>query len=416
MHLIACGISHQTAPLNIRERLAILPEHVSTNLRRLSSEALVSEATILSTCNRTELYCINGQPERLLNWLAELHQTPANDLEPYIYYYQDKQAVKHLLRVASGLDSMVLGEPQILGQMKMAFHTAVEAGMVGTRLHQLFQYVFSVTKSIRHKTNIGTQAVSIAYTAINLAKQIFANLKNCSVLMIGAGATSELCLRYLSQQNVQSIWIANRTYTKALRIADKYAGQAISLGAISDYIAKADIVITAAHSVLPLVGKGLVERAIKARKHKPMLLLDLAVPRNIEAEVSTLNDVYLYSLDDLQQVIVNNLQNREKAAAHAEKIIDLQVEEYMRWLESLSSISTIRKFRAKIEAIHDFEIHKALQAIQRGHAPEKILRKFANGFKNKIMHTPTRQLRQAGYNKQAEILAAANILFDLEND
>jgi glutamyl-tRNA reductase len=414
MRVSICGVNHKTAPLALRERLAFVPEQMPEPLHHLMAKTKVSEAMILSTCNRTELYCSQGSASSLVAWLSERHHISANDIMPHVYYHEGNEAVRHMLRVAAGLDSMVLGEPQILGQIKAAVQTAISAGTVGSRLHRLFQYVFSVTKSVRQQTGIGSQAISIAYCAIDLAKHIFANLHHNSVLMIGAGNTIELCLRYLQKHQVNTIRIANRTFAKAEQLAQQFQAQAIPIEQITEYISHSDIIISAAATSLPLVGKGMVERALKLRKHKPMLMIDLGVPRNIEPEIAELADVYLYSIDDLQQIIQTNLQDRKLAAAQAEEMIDIQTEHFARWLNSLNAVNTIQDFRNNMLLLSQQEAEKALTQLQLGKDSTVIIKELARALTNKLIHTPTINLRSAGYNDQQDIIAAARILFNLD--
>jgi glutamyl-tRNA reductase len=413
MSLVACGINHHTAPVEIRERVAFLPEYTADPLRALVEQGLAKEAAILSTCNRTELYCTAAQPADLVHWLQHWHQLSSSELTPHLYLHEDQAAVRHMLRVASGLDSQVLGEPQILGQMKQAFSIAHEAGTVGSQLQRLFQHVFSVTKNVRTDTRIGANPVSIAFAAVNLAKRIFTDFSATNVLLIGAGSTIDLVAQHLHAQGVRNICIANRTLVRAERLARKYTGQAITLSNISSYLPKADIVITATASVLPVLGKGTVETAIKDRKHRPVLMVDLAVPRNIEAEVEQLSDVYLYTVDDLDGLIQENLQNRREAAEQAEQMIDFQSAHFMRSLRALDAVPTIRAYRDKVESIRNEELSKALQALNNGTVPEKVLAEFAQSITNKVMHDPTSKMRQAAYEGELDTLLVAQRLFDL---
>jgi glutamyl-tRNA reductase len=413
MSLVACGINHHTAPIAVRERVSFLPEYTADPLRALVGQGFAKEAAILSTCNRTELYCRTEQPADLFHWLQQWHQLSPNELTPHLYLYQGQAAVRHMLRVASGLDSQILGEPQILGQMKQAFSIAREAGTLGSQLQRLFQHVFAVTKNVRTDTRIGANPISIAFAAVNLAKHIFTNLVETNVLLIGAGSTIDLVAQHLHAQGVRNICIANRTLARAERLARQYNGQAMTLGHIPGYLPQADIVITAASSVLPVLGKGTVETAIKARKHRPVLMIDLAVPRNIEAEVEQLSDVYLYTVDDLDGLIQENLQNRRQAAEQAEQMIDFQSAHFMRSLRSLDAVPTIRAYRDKVESIRNEELSKALLLLASGVAPEKVLTAFAQSVTSKIMHDPTSHMKKAAYEGELDTLAVAQRLFDI---
>lgn len=412
MPLVACGINHQTAPIAIREQLAFNQQQVIPPLQDLIARGYAREAAILSTCNRTEFYCEIDNPQRVTQWL---HSFSPVEVTPYLYLHQDQAAVRHIIRVASGLDSMVLGEPQILGQMKQAVAIAYQAGTIGSTLKRLFQHVFNVTKQVRTDTAIGTSPVSIAYGAVGLAKRIFADLSQATALLIGAGETTSLAARHLSEQRIHRLIIANRSLHNAQRVARPFQGEAITIADIPQYLAAADIIITATASPLPILGKGSIETALKQRKHRPMFMVDLAVPRDIEAEVATLRDVYLYTVDDLQGLVKDNLENRQKAAEQAEQIIDLQAEHYIRTLRSLDSVPTICAFREKIEMLTQEEMLKALKKVQNGALPEQIIKELTRALANKLMHQPTIQLRKAAYNGQLEMLDLAKQLFELKD-
>ena len=314
MALLTCGINYKTAKLALREQLAITPEKLPDTLNNLVQQAHIQEAAILSTCNRTEIYCEAKDNIILLDWLSEYHRIPANELQPHYYQYHDQAAFKHALRVASGLDSMILGEPEIFGQMKDAVAHAEKIGTLGARLKQIFSAIFSASKQVRTETSIGANTLSIATITTTLAKRIFADLKQCKVLCIGAGDTIELVAKHLIGQSIAQLFIANRTFTRAEQLANKFSATPMSLTELTDYLFQADIVVAATLSPLPILGKGIVERALKKRKHKPMLMIDLGVPRDIESEISQLNDVYLYTLDDLQKFIQENKDKRNLAA------------------------------------------------------------------------------------------------------
>lgn len=415
MSIIACGLNHKTAPLPVRERLSVVPEQMHASLLSLNQQKALREVAILSTCNRTEFYCATESQQPLLDWICQHYQFAQNDVFPYLYVHREEAAIKHILRVATGLDSMVLGEPQILGQMKGAFAQAEIAGTIGPQLQRLFQYIFSVSKDVRTSTGIGANPVSIAYMAVNLAKQIFSDLANASVMVIGAGETIELVLRYLQENHLQDIVIINRTAEKAQHLADKFNGKAGTFAELAGYLAEVDIVISATSSTIPIIGKGTVERVLKKRKHRPIFMVDLAVPRDVEPEVSELDDVYLYSVDDLKQIVEKSLDNRHAAAEEAERLIDLQVDHYMRWLKSLDVVDTIRSFRSKFETMRDQEIQQALQLLQQGTSAEEVCCHLARNLTNKMLHSPTVQLRHAGYEQNLDLLAFARQLFQLED-
>lgn len=417
MSLIAFGINHKTAPVEIREKVAFSPTQLTDALQDLVSHPNIAEAAIVSTCNRTELYCgIDDQDHRIItDWFQQYHHLTGVDITPYIYAHPDRLAVRHALRVASGLDSMVLGEPQILGQMKEAYSVATQAGTIGGTLDKLFQHTFSVAKQVRTDTAIGASPVSVAFAAVSLAKQIFSDFENHTALLIGAGETIELAARHLHESGLGRMIIANRTVERAHNLASEFNAYAISLQEIPSHLAEADIVISSTASPLPILGKGSVESAIKARKHRPILMVDIAVPRDIETEVGELDDVYLYTVDDMQEIIQEGLKSRQAAAEQAEEIIDTQVAHFMSWIRSLSAVSTIRGVREQASHLRDAELHHALQLIQSGKSPQEVLELFAHRLTNKLIHAPSVQLKQAGYDGRTELLDAARELFNLKN-
>jgi len=416
MALLAVGLNHKTAPVQIRERVVFAPEQLPDTLRSLASQANISEAAILSTCNRTEMLCCVDTADSavIIEWLREHREFSVNELDPYMYTHPEQSAVRHMLRVASGLDSLVLGEPQILGQLKDAYSTAKDAGTIGTQLSKLFEYTFSVAKQVRTDTAIGASPVSVAFSAVSLSKQIFSDLSEHTALLIGAGETIELAARHLKESGIKRLIIANRTLAKAEALVKEVEGYAITLGDIPAHLAEADIVISSTASQLPILGKGAVERAIKIRKHQPILMVDIAVPRDIEEEVGELDDVYLYTVDDLQEIIDEGLRSRQEAALQAEEIIDTQVTHFMGWLRSLDAVSTIRTYRSKIDVIREAELDKAKRMLAQGNDPEKVLTQLARGLTNKIVHTPSAQMKQAGFDGRADLLDAARELLDLD--
>lgn len=418
MHLFAFGINHKTAPIAIREQAAFAPDQLQQALHEITGQAGVDEATILSTCNRTEVYCRLDQNDsrKAIKWFCDFHRLPANDIQPHLYLHPDRDAVKHAFRVAAGLDSMVLGEPQILGQMKSAFTTAHKAGATGKILNRLFQQTFSVAKQVRTDTAIGASAVSVAYAAVSLAKKIFQNLNEKQVLLIGAGETIELVARHLREQGVRKIMVANRTTERAQLLADACGGEAISLSEMPERLAEADILISSTASQLPILGKGAVESALKARRHRPIFMLDLAVPRDIEPEVGELADVYLYTVDDLQETVQENIQSRQEAAREAEKIIDIQVVDFMHWVRALDSVPAIRALRENTAALSEAELKRAQRRLARGDDPQKVLAQLVHALTNKFTHAPSDALKKAGHDGDAQLLEAARRLFDLGDD
>ena len=406
MALLALGINHKTAPVEVRERVAFAPELLSDAMLAARDFASLKEIAILSTCNRTELYCSAGieGSRALLEWLGEYHNLDSNELQKCSYAFWDEEAARHMMRVASGLDSLVLGEPQILGQLKSAYSLSQEHGHVGAELGRLFQQTFSIAKQVRTDTAIGENPVSVAYAAVSLAQHIFANLNNSKALLIGAGETIELVARHLSQAGVKNITVANRTLSRALSLAEEFEGQAILLGDIPDALAEADIVISSTASQLPILGKGAVEAALKRRKHRPIFMVDIAVPRDIETQVSELDDVYLYTVDDLKEVIEENQRSRENAARQAEEIVESGAHEFMSQLRSLEAVDLLTAFRGQAEAVRDQELEKALKQLASGKPADEVLQMLARGLTNKLLHHPTIQMRKASAEGRTDLL------------
>ena len=436
MALVLVGINHTTANIALREKVAFPPEILGEALKQLRGLAGIEEAVVVSTCNRTEVYmnCESGEQEdnggskveqnRLLierqqsivAWLADYHEIDASELAPSTYFFGDKDVVRHLMKVSCGLDSMVLGEPQILGQIKSAFAVSRDLEVVGASLGRAFQGAFTIAKEVRTDTAIGENPVSVAYAAVTLAERIFSNLSSLSVLLIGAGRTVELVAKHLVDKGVSSIVVANRTLDNALEIAGKFNAQGVLLSDIPEQLIAADIVVSSTNSQLPLLGKGAVERALKERKHKPMLLIDLAVPRDVEEEVGEVADAYLYSVDDISEVIEDNVKSRAEAAAQAESIIERGVEEYLKQVRSLNAVATLRAFRDKADSIRDQELQRALKALEKGDDANVVLESLARGITNKLTHTPSVQMKKASSEGRDELLKLAQELFDLGED
>lgn len=412
MSLLSLGISHQTAPVDIRERVAVPDDTLREALTDLHKFAKLEETSIVSTCNRTEIYCRqdSGESKRIMEWLCGYKDIHKDDLAPFLYTHPNQHAVNHAFRVASGLDSMVLGESQILGQMKTAFSTAHQEGKTGKILNRLFQQSFSVAKKVRTETAIGANAVSVAYAAVNLAKQIFTNLADQRVLMIGAGETITLAAQHLQSQGVSQFTIANRTLERGMDLAKSLNGRAVELTDLSDELIDSEIVISSTASTLPLVGKGMIESTLKKRKNKRMFLVDLAVPRDIEPEVAKLRNVYLYTVDDLREVVSENMDSRKRAAEHAEKIINTQTGQFIQWLSNLDHEPLMRALRAKTLDLSNSELEKSLRRIQAGDQPELVLKQFAHAISHKFLHQPTTEIN--GSNDE-QILSAARKLFGL---
>ena len=418
MTLIALGINHNTASVDVREAVAFSPEQVMQALREAGKGTELQEVAILSTCNRTEIYAhmnADGQAgQKLLNWLSAFHNTPIESLADCHYVHEGADAARHMMKVASGLDSLVLGEPQILGQMKSAYATASEAGSLKSGLHTAFHQVFSVAKRVRSGTAIGENPVSVAYAAVTLAQQIFSDLKNGTALLIGAGETIELVAQHLAKQGLKKIIVANRTLANAAKLAKKFDAEAILLADMPEHLHKADIVIASTASQLPVLGKGAVEAALKRRRHKPIFMVDIAVPRDIEAQVGELDDVYLYTVDDLKEVIDENMRSREQAAEIATQIIEEGVGRYQQTLNSLDAVATVKAFRTSIDELREIELQKALKALQSGVEPAEALHQLARNLTNKVMHTPTAELRKAAAEGRFEAINTFQTLLGLE--
>ena len=416
MAFLALGINHKTASLAVRERVAFTPEQQAHALRQLCTRTASREAAILSTCNRSELYLEqdNVELDSVLGWLADYHGLNIDELRACTYSYQGTEAVRHMMRVACGLDSLVLGEPQILGQMKTAYQTAREAGTLGSLLGRLFQATFSTAKTVRTDTAIGENPVSVAFAAVSLAKQIFADLRRSQALLIGAGETITLVARHLHEQGVGRIVVANRTLERAAQLAEQFDGRAIVLGDIPEALEHSDIVISSTASPLPILGKGAVERALKKRRHKPIFMVDIAVPRDIEPEVGELDDVYLYTVDDLHEVIEENLKSRQDAARAAEGLVSEGAAEFMLRLRELAAVDVLKLYRQQGEQLRDAELAKAQRSLAAGGDPEQVLTQLARSLTNKLLHEPSVQLKKLTAQGRGDALALAQELFALD--
>ena len=417
MNLLIVGINHTSAPVEMREQVAFTPEQLVDALKTLAHHADLSEVAILSTCNRTEVIATSPSidTQAIVNWLANYHGLNVTDLSPSIYEKLNKDAALHAVRVACGLDSMVIGEPQILGQVKEAYEHARRIGTLGKELQHLSQTTFRIAKRVRTETSIGENTVSVASTAVTLAGRLFSDLPACHILLIGAGDTSELVGQHLLSAGINQITIANRTLENARRLAHELGGTAIDLQSIPAKLPEADIVIASTAARLPVLGKGVVERALKSRKHRPILMVDLAVPRDIEPEVAQLRDIYLYSVDDLQEIIEANLSDRLQAADAAEQIVTEEVSAYRSRHETRHVDATMVRFRALHENIKQDELNKALSRLERGVDPAEVMSQLANQLTNKFLHAPSAGIRDAASNGSDERLAAIRDLYDLDD-
>lgn len=419
MQLYVIGVNHTTAPIQIREHVAFNSEHLASALRELTLHN-AAEASILSTCNRTELYCSTDNPQKPLAWLSQYHRLDQDALSPYIYTLPEDEAVKHAFRVASGLDSMVLGEPQILGQFKQSVKIAQEAGTLGTLLHKLFQRTFEVAKEVRTNTDIGANSVSMSAASVKLAQRIFGDIKDQKVLFIGAGEMIELCADHFAAQHPKTIAIANRTLERGATLAKKLSMQnneahAILLQDLPAHIAEYDIIITCTASQLPIVGLGMVERAVKMRKHRPIFMVDLGVPRDVEPEVAELDDVFLYTVDDLSAVVSEGMGNRQQAAADAELIVENRVEHFMQWLKKRDAVPTIKALRDQADNIRQAELERALKLLQKGESPEKALELLSNALTNKLLHAPSHALNQTHGDEHTRLEQALRQIYQINH-
>ena len=418
MQLLAIGLNHTTAPIEIRERVNFSPERLQAALHDLIERELAQEVVIVSTCNRTELYYgdKDNTTEVIIHWLSYYHNIPYQRLQSHLYIYSQAGAIRHLLRVACGLNSMILGEPQILGQIKSAYQVARAAGTTGRLLNKLFEHTFSVAKQVRTDTEIGSSPVSVAFAAVRLAQQIFGDLSTQSALLIGAGETIELAARHLHENCLGRMIVANRTVERARQLAKEFAGYAISLEEISLHLAEADIVITSTASPTPIVTAADIKQAIKVRKHRPIFIVDIAVPRDVEPAAGELEDVYLYSVDDLNEVIQANLRSREQAALKAEEIIDTQVLHFINWWNSLDTIELICHLREQAQNNRQRIVKKAKRMLDNGKSPHEVIDYIAHTLTNTLMHSPCAQLRQAGYDGRDDLVTAARQLFQLPDN
>ncbi|RKZ47439.1 MAG: glutamyl-tRNA reductase [Candidatus Parabeggiatoa sp. nov. 3] len=416
MQLFALGLNHTTAPVEIREQINFTPDRLKQALPDIIERELAQEVVILSTCNRTELYCVLDcdTTQAIINWLSHFHNVPLQRLQDYLYTYSQSEAVRHLLRVACSLDSMILGEPQILGQIKSAYNSARDKGTTAKLLNKLFEHSFSVAKQVRTDTAIGSSPVSVAFAAVRLAQQIFGDLSGYTALLIGAGETIELAARHLHESQINRMIVANRTIERARTLAKEFAGYAITLEEIPLHLAEADIVISSTASPDYILTQADVKQAIKQRKHRPIFIVDIAVPRDIDPAVETLDDVYLYSVDDLNEVIQENLRSREQAAQKAEEIIDTQTTHFIGWWHSQEVVDTICYLRDQAQDTRHRLVAKAKRMIDKGKPPHEVIDYLAHTLTNTLMHNPCVQLRQAGYDERDELVTAARELFQLK--
>ncbi len=425
MQFLAVGLNHTTAPVSLREKVAFPADQIGqavvsarTFFGRDSGSGHKEEAAILSTCNRTELYAasnivggVDAAIDATAHFLANYHQLPYAELRPYLYTLPQDNAVRHAFRVASGLDSMVLGEPQILGQMKDAVRQADAAGGLGTYLHQMFQRTFAVAKEVRSTTAIGAHSVSMAAAAVRLSQRIFDTVSEQHVLFIGAGEMIELCATHFAAQHPKSLTIANRTLERGEALAHRFNGHAIRLADLPDQLAKFDIIVSSTASTLPIIGLGMVERAIKARRRRPIFMVDLAVPRDIEAEVARLDDVFLYTVDDLASAVQTGMETRQAAVAQAEAIIETRVESFMQWVDGRAVVPLIQDLHETSESLRMGELERARKLLARGEDIDTVLEALSKGLTAKFLHGPQQALRDAQGDERARLVAVLPHLF-----
>jgi glutamyl-tRNA reductase len=419
MSLLVIGLNHTTAPVSVRERLAFAPEHLPDELQRACELPGIGESVILSTCNRTELILAAADAEAesaAVDWLAATRHLARAEFEASLYLHREDAALHHLIAVASGLDSMVMGEPQILGQFKSALVSARRAGTVGAELGRALEHVLVVAKRIRTETAIGQSPISVAYAAVRLARHIFDDFSRATALLIGAGEMIELVARHLRDAGVPELIIANRTLERGEQLAGRVGGEAILLGQIPEYLPRADIVISSTASQLPILGKGSVEQALRARRRKPMFMVDIAVPRDIEPQVAELDNVYLYTVDDLEQIIDDNRRAREQEAWRAAAIIAEGVEAWHRNRRSLDAVGVLRDYREQSERLRDHEVERALRALRAGGDPEQVLAQLGRGLTNKLVHAPCVQLRRAGAEGRQDLLVWSRRLLGVDGE
>ena len=413
MQLFAFGINHHTAPLSVREQVVFHADHLTTALRELVDRRPVQEAAIISTCNRTEVYCSTEDPRAAMDWMAGYHRLKTQQIEPYVYQLPQEKAVKHAFRVASGLDSMVLGEPQILGQFKQAVRAAQAAGTLGVLLHKLFQRTFAVAKSVRSETEIGAATVSMASAAVGLAQRIYPSIAEQSMLFIGAGEMIELTATHFAAHHPRRMTFANRTLVRAQALADRFLGRAITLNELPSQLATHDIVVSSTASTLPIIGKGLTESALRARKHRPMLMYDLAVPRDIEGEVGALDDVFLYTVDDLGKIAREGMEVRGNAVTQAEAIIENQVTDFMHWLGNRELVPTIRALRDSAERARRHEMERALRRLAKGDEPRAVIEQLSHALAAKLTHAPTHALAHAREDERMQLAELLTRLYQI---
>lgn len=414
MPLHVLGINHHSAPIEVRERMAFPPDSQPDALGSLTAQPGVAEAVLVSTCNRTEIYCRAEAVESVRIWFLGRAQTAGLDVAAHLYEHSGNAAVRHAFRVASGLDSMVLGEPQILGQVKQSVRTAENSGTLGTHLNRLFQHTFSVAKEVRSQTAIGAQSISMSAAALKLAQNLFGDIGRTRMLLVGVGEMVELAATYFAAQRPQAIVVANRTLSRGEDFAVRFGGTAISLGQLPERLHEFDVILTGTASTLPILSRTALERALKARRYRPMFVVDFAVPRDVEPEAAGLEDLFLYTIDDLGAIVQEGAGQRQAAVGEAETIIDRQVEAFRAWLEGRGAVPAIVQLRAKADAYRQAELEKAKQRLAHGDDPAKVVEALASALVNKILHHPTQALNRARDAERESLVRAVEALFPEE--
>ena len=418
MPVVSLGLNHKSAPLAVREQVVFPADRLDAALTALAARPGVREAAVLSTCNRTEIYAVlapEATPAILQRWLESEHGLPHDGLSDYLYTLEGRDAIIHLLRVAAGLDSLVLGEPQILGQAKVAYHSASRAGLLGQILDRLFQHAFSVAKRVRTETDIGAHPVSVAFVAVTLARQIFGDLGERHALLIGAGEMIELTARHFREQGMGGLMVANRSRDRAEMVAGLCGGRALGLDELESHLPGADIVISCTASTEPILHRDAVRKSLKARRHRPVFMADLAVPRDIEPSVEDLDDIYLYTVDDLRDVIDRNRQSRAEAADEAERLVAEQADRFMDWVRTLDAVSAIRRYRQHGERQRDYALDQARRQLNAGQPPEQVLEALAHRLTRKLLHLPTLGLREAARSGDPETIRESHRLLGLDD-
>jgi len=411
MSLFVVGISHHASPLEVREKLAFSPDRQAAALSDLARQPGVAEAVLVSTCNRTEVYCRGDDAGAVDRWLRGEAEKAGLALGDQVYRHEEGLAVRHAFRVAAGLDSMVLGEPQILGQVKQSVRAAEGAGTLGPMLGGLFRKTFAVAKQVRSDTALGAQSVSMAAAALKLAQNLFGDLSRTRLLLVGAGEMVELAATYFVAQRPQSVVVANRTLARGEEFAERFSAKAIALGELPAHIAEFDVILTGTASSLPIIGKGLIERALEARRHRPMFIVDFAVPRDVEAEVASLDDAFVYTIDDLGTIVQQGAEGRRAAAAEAESIVEAQVSSFRDWSDSRAAVPAIVELRRRADAYRETELAKAKSRLARGEEPGAVLEALAKGLANKFMHHPSQALSRVADGEREALMRAIEILY-----